>query len=160
MQKRTETTNREVREEADRKMTYWRVVSHLSLNHLSLTDPVKGRDALAEYLSLYDFSDDQHPELREVARQVRDGVLSIDSRRDVAFVPGEPVGGYARGIGVLLELDEEKFVGIGSYLFAAVMDRFFAAAVTLNSFTRLSHGTRQRGPVCQWPPRAGDRPLV
>ena len=119
-------------------------------------------EALTEYLALYDFSDDQHPELREVARQIREGVLAVDAGRDVAFVPGESetVGGYARGLEVRLELDEEKYVGVGSYLFAAVLERFFAMAVSMNSFTRLTYGTRQRGPVRKWPARAGEKVLL
>ena len=146
--------------DAGRKMTYWRVVSHLALNHLSLTDKTRGREALTEYLALYDFSDATTSELGGVARQVREGVLSVDSRRDVAFVPGDAAGGYARGVEVLLELDEDKFVGTGAYLFAAVLDRFFGLAVTINSFTRLTHLTRQRGVIKNWPPRAGEKPLV
>jgi type VI secretion system protein ImpG len=147
-------------EDFSRKMTYWRVVSHLALNHLSVADPDEGRQALTEYLSLYDFADDQHPEMREVAQQIRDGVLKVGSRRDVAFVPGDTVGGYARGMEVALELDEEKYVGIGAFLFAAVLERFFATYASINSFTRLAYRTRQRGPIKTWDARAGDRPLV
>jgi type VI secretion system protein ImpG len=161
MQKRVDVVGRD---EAIRKMNYWRIVSHLTLNHLSFvdTDPDRGREALAEYLALYDFSDDQHPDLREVARQVREGILGVDAGRDVAFVPGESetVGGYARGLEVRLELDEEKYVGIGSYLFAAVLERFFAMAVSMNSFTRLSYRTRQRGPIRKWSARAGEKVLL
>ena len=120
----------------------------------------RGRDALAEYLALYDFSDDQNADFAAVALQVREGVLSIDSARDVAFVPGEIVGGYARGLEVKLELDEEKFVGVGAYLFAAVMERFFGLAVSMNSFTRLTYSTRQRRFIKGWPARAGERALV
>ncbi len=161
MQKRVDAVGRD---EAIRKMNYWRIVSHLTLNHLSLvdTDPDRGREALAEYLALYDFSDDQHPDLREVARQVREGILGVDAGRDVAFVPGESetVGGYARGLEVRLELDEEKYVGIGSYLFAAVLERFFAMAVSMNSFTRLTYRTRQRGAIRKWSARAGEKVLL
>ncbi len=161
MQKKVDAVGRD---DAIRKMNYWRLVSHLTLNHLSLvdTDPDRGREALTEYLALYDFSDDQHPELREVARQVRDGVLGVDAARDVAFVPGESetVGGYARGLEVRLELDEEKYVGVGAYLFAAVLERFFAMAVSMNSFTRLTYRTRQRGPIRGWSARAGGRVLL
>ena len=142
------------------KMTYWRVISHLTLNHLSLTDKARGREALTEYLALYDFSDDQNADLAAVALQVREGVLSIDSVRDVAFVPGEIVGGYARGLEVKFELDEEKFVGVGAYLFAAVMERFFGLAVSMNSFTRLTYSTRQRRFIKGWPARAGEQALV
>jgi type VI secretion system protein ImpG len=161
MQKRVDAVGRD---DSIRKMNYWRLVSHLTLNHLSLvdSDPDRGRESLAEYLALYDFSDDQHPELREVARQVRDGVLGVDSARDVAFVQGESdtVGGYTRGLEVRLELDEEKYVGVGSFLFAAVMERFFAQAVSMNSFTRLAYRTRQRGPIRKWPARAGEKVLL
>ena len=142
------------------KMAYWRVVSHLTLNHLSLTDKVRGRDALAEYLALYDFSDDQNADFAAVALQVREGLLTIDSARDVAFVPGEVVGGYARGLEVKLELDEEKFVGVGAFLFASVLERFFGLAVTMNSFTRLTYSTRQRRQIKAWPARAGEQALV
>lgn len=158
MQKRIDRVTGE--DDYSRKMTYWRVVSHLALNHLSITDPDEGRQALKEYLSLYDFSDDQHPELREVAQSIREGVLRVGSRRDVAFVPGDTVGGYARGIEVQLELDEEKYLGVGSYLFASVLERFFALYASINSFTKLVYRTRQRGLIKTWEPRAGDRPLV
>jgi type VI secretion system protein ImpG len=147
-------------EDYSRKMTYWRLVSHLALNHLSAADPDEGRRALTEYLSLYDFADDQHPELRDVAQQIRDGVIRVGSKRDVAFVPGDTVGGYARGMEVTLELDEEKYVGVGAFLFAAVLERFFALYASINSFTKLVYRTRQRGHIKTWDPRAGDRPLV
>ena len=147
-------------DEASRKMTYWQLLSHLSLNHLSLTDRHKGREALTEYLSLYDFSDDQHSVPKRMTRQICEGVLAVDSKPGVAFVPGDTVGGYARGLEVSIELDEEKFVSIGTYLFAAVIDRFFALAVTMNSYTRLTHSTRQRGVIRTWQPRAGDKTLM
>lgn len=161
MQKRVDAIGRD---ESMRKMNYWRIISHLTLNHLSLVDndPDRGREALTEYLALYDFSDDQHPDLREVARQVREGVLSVDASRDVAFVPGESetVGGYARGLEIRLELDEDKYVGIGSFLFAAILERFFALSVSMNSFTRLTFRTRQRGLIRKWQARAGERVLL
>ena len=40
-----------------RRGTYWRLISHLCLNHLSLANSVEGREALQEILRLYDFSD-------------------------------------------------------------------------------------------------------
>lgn len=147
-------------EEVSRKMTYWRLVSHLSLNHLSIAEGTDARLALTEYLSLYDFADDRVPELREVAQQIREGVLSVGSGRDVAFVPGDTVGGYLRGTEIRLELDDEKYVGVGTFLFGCVLDRFFALYASINSFTKLVLRTRQRGKIRTFDPRAGDRPLV
>src|SRR5579885_512859 len=40
-----------------RRGHYWRLLSHLNLNHLSLVGSGEGRAALQEMLGLYDFSD-------------------------------------------------------------------------------------------------------
>jgi type VI secretion system protein ImpG len=157
MQKKIDTVGQDA---SLRKMQYWRVISHLSLNHLSLADSEEGRAALTEYLSLYDFADDQQSELYDVSRQIREGVLRISCQRDVAFVSNDGAGGYARGMEVVLELDEEKYVGTGAYLFASVMERFFALAVSMNSFTRTTYRTRQRGLIKSWPARAGEKPII
>jgi type VI secretion system protein ImpG len=69
-------------------------------------------------------------------------------------------GGYARGVEVTVELDEEKFLGIGAFLFASVLERFLALYTSVNSFTKLVYRTRQSGEVKRWPPRAGEQPLV
>ncbi len=140
---------------------YWRLVSHLSLNHLSIADGSSGRAALQEYLSLYDFADpDQAPELATIAQKVRDGILSVSGTRDVAFVPSEYGGGYARGTAVAVELQEDNYMGVGAYLFGAVLERFYALYASLNSYTRFTLKTKQRDVVAAWPARAGEKVLV
>jgi type VI secretion system protein ImpG len=140
---------------------YWRLVSHLSLNHLSIAEGSSGRAALQEYLSLYDFADpEQAPELATIGQKVRDGILAVSSKRDVAFIPGDAGGGYARGMAVTVELNEDNYIGVGAYLFASVLERFYAMYASLNSFTRLTLATKQRGEIKRWPARAGDRVLV
>ncbi|RPJ71941.1 MAG: type VI secretion system baseplate subunit TssF, partial [Desulfobacteraceae bacterium] len=68
---------------------------------------------------------------------------------------------FGRGVQVTLELDEDKFVGAGLYLFAAVLERFFAQYVSVNSFSQLSVKTIQRSEMLkQWPPRSGNRVLL
>jgi type VI secretion system protein ImpG len=145
-----------------RRHAHWRLMSHLVLNHLSLADGEEGRRALQEYLALYDFSDPQsEPQLAAVTQQVRDGVLNVKGRRVVEFVGGDAGGGYARGIEITVELDEEKYVGIGSYLFASVLERFVALYASVNSFTKLVYRTKQQGgDVKRWPPRAGEQAVV
>src|SRR5262249_6925161 len=57
-----------------RRGAYWRLMSHLSLNHLSLTDAEEGRAALQEILRLYDFSDPESgQQLSAVNEQVIEG---------------------------------------------------------------------------------------
>src|SRR5439155_10331377 len=61
-----------------RRGAYWRLVSHLSLNHLSITDPVEGKAALQEILRLYDFSDPESgQQLAEVNRLLIEGVVGL-----------------------------------------------------------------------------------
>lgn len=139
----------------------WRLISHLSLNHLSLVDGGGGRgpQALREMLGLY-----LHDDLEDYGQKQRwiQGIIGISGRRVAARVPG-PAGGVAQGLEVRLDLDEDRFGDRAAYLFASVLDRFFAAHVTVNSFTRLVAASRKqdsRQEPWRWPPRAGNRVLA
>jgi type VI secretion system protein ImpG len=46
----------------------WRLISHLSLNHLSLTGEAEGADALREILTLYERGHRRHPERQQPSR--------------------------------------------------------------------------------------------
>src|SRR5262249_7102821 len=80
----------------NRRGVYWKLVSHLSLNHLSLTDPVEGLAALQEMLRLYDFSDPRAGrQLRAVNEQMIEGITALGSRPVVDRVGGPTAGGFA-----------------------------------------------------------------
>jgi type VI secretion system protein ImpG len=131
----------------------WRLISHLSLNYLSLVE--EGKEALQEILRLYNFSDSPFLE-----RQIS-GITSLASRRAFARVTSEHGINFARGTRVDLEFDEEQFVGGGAFLFASVLDHFLGLYVTMNAFSQLSVRTRQRKELLkEWPPRAGHRILL
>jgi type VI secretion system protein ImpG len=139
----------------------WRLISHLALNHLSLVEGAGGRgpEALRQMLSLY-----LHEDLEDFGQKQRwiQGITGISGRRVAARVPG-PGGGVAQGLEVRLHLDEDRFGDHAAYLFASVLDRFFAAHVTINSFTRLVAASRKqdsRQEPWRWPPRAGNRVLA
>lgn len=133
----------------------WRLISFLSLNHLSLTDDTDGAAALRELLALHDLRD--APETRAAI----DAITGISHRRGMARVPGDRFGGMARGLDVTLELDPERYATGGLYLLAAVLDRVFGLYCTINSFTRLTAKLRGRpGTIRTWPPRAGAQDLV
>jgi type VI secretion system protein ImpG len=132
----------------------WRMVSHLSLNHLSLTGGAAGATALRELLTLYDYA--ATPDRR--ARI--DALVSVNGRLSTAFV-SKGDAGFARGVDVDLELDEKRFADQGQYLFASVLERFLALYASVNSFTRLRVTSASRGTVLyEWPPRAGLKPLI
>ncbi|HEY1392418.1 MAG TPA: type VI secretion system baseplate subunit TssF, partial [Methylibium sp.] len=62
---------------------------------------------------------------------------------------------FGTGIDIALELDELAFQGASAFLFASVLERFFARHAAINSFIQLRLNTAQRGQVMRWPPRLG-----
>ena len=131
----------------------WRLVSMLSLNHLSLVD--RGAEAFREMIRLYNFGRAPTGE-----RHV-DGILTIRGEPMHAPVQSEHGLSFARGRKVEIEFDEEAFTGGSVYLFASVLERFLAQYASLNSFSRLVARTRQRPEILKaWPPRAGQKPLL
>lgn len=133
----------------------WRLISHLALNHLSLTDDAGGLDALREVLKLYDFRG--APETQAII----DSVLKVSSRRGSARIPGDALGGFARGVDVTVEFDGERFAAAGLYLFASVLERFLGLYCSVNSFSRLTATIRGRPqPLKRWPARAGETVLL
>jgi type VI secretion system protein ImpG len=145
-----------------RRGAHWRLLSHLSLNHLSLSDPVEGKDALQEILRLYDFSDaEAAPQQAAVTQNLIDGILSVISRRVVGRTGTGAASGFARGVEATVELDEQKYVGTSVFLFASVLERFLALYASINSFTQLIAKTRQgERYLKKWPPRAGEHPML
>ena len=135
------------------KSSLWRLISHLSLNYLSLVS--EGKEALQEILRLYDFGSSSFS-----VKQI-EGITELKSRPQFARIISENGVTFARGTRVDMELDEENFVGGGAYLFASVLEHFLGLYVTLNSFSQLSVSTRQRKEVLRtWPPRAGTKILL
>jgi type VI secretion system protein ImpG len=136
----------------------WRLVSHLTLNQLSIAEGDESAAALREILSLYDVPDS------EVTRPLIEGLRSVRGERSVRRVGGGE-GGLCRGTKVRLHLDDGRFFSGLAYLFSAVLSQFFGLYCTLNSFTELvvtTEGRRQsgEGELAAWPPRAGERPLL
>ncbi|HEC16787.1 MAG TPA: type VI secretion system baseplate subunit TssF [Sedimenticola sp.] len=131
----------------------WRLINHLSLNYLSLadSDDREGAAALRNLLLLY--SDGSEAEIR---KQV-EGVRSISAEAVTRRLPMPGPITFGRGIGITLTLDESAFEGIGAFLLGAVLDRFFAKYVSINSFTQTRVRTLDRGEIIQWPLRTGTR---
>lgn len=133
--------------------TAWRLISHLSLNYLSIadTDGGTGAAALRELLALYgDLSD---PDVR---KQV-EGIRQVGSRPIVRRIPGVRPVTYGRGLEILLDCDETAFEGTSAFLLAAVLAQFFARYCTVNSFTETVLKT-DRGEIMRWPATLGRRP--
>lgn len=127
----------------------WRLISHLSLNYLSIVQG--GEEALREILRLYDF--DNSPS----TRQQINGIVSLKSEHATRRIGSS----FCRGVRVTIEFDEDKYVGAGHYLFACVLERFLGQYVSVNSFSQLAVKTVQQKEVLnEWPPRSGSQILL
>jgi type VI secretion system protein ImpG len=136
--------------------TAWRLISHQSLNYLSLLDADErgGAAALRDLLGLYaDMSD---PVLRKQVDAVRNVTAEAVMRR----VPTPGPISFARGLGITVNMEERGFEGTGVFVLGAVLEQFFARYVGLNGFTETTIRTVERGEVMRWPVRLGRRPMV
>lgn len=136
--------------------TAWKLVSHLSLNYLSLLDDgvSEGAALLRDMLSLY--ADAANP---AVVRQI-EGLRGIAHEAVVRRLPLPGPISHGRGLRVSLLLEEAAFEGTGVLLLASVLERFFAGYVSINSFTQTRAVSTTRGEIKEWPARLGTRPLM
>ena len=134
----------------------WRLISHLSLNYLSLldTDTKSGAEALREMLKLY-----CDPNDRQARKQV-DGVRQVRHQPVVRRVeiPG-PIT-FARGLEITVTFDEASFEGQGVFVLGAVLEQFFQKYVALNSFVETVITTQQRKEIMRWPAQLGQRQIL
>ncbi|MEZ6062310.1 MAG: type VI secretion system baseplate subunit TssF [Planctomycetaceae bacterium] len=132
----------------------WPLISQLSLNHLSLTSSEEALTALQEMLTLSDVRESPQ------SQSLIDGIVKMTCSPTVQRVGGA----FARGVEVHLVMDDERYSGDSAYLFASVLDRFFAMYTTINSFTRLTATTRdnesREAETWKWTARAGEKPLI
>ena len=134
----------------------WRLISHLSLNYLSLTDSdeQKGAEALRELLALYG-------DIAELpVRKQIDGVKYIKSKPVIRRIPVSGPIALGRGQEIELTFDEDAFAGSGVFLLGAVLERFFARYVSINSFTQTIIRSSERGEIMRWPLRTGMRHVL
>ncbi|MGE7990124.1 type VI secretion system baseplate subunit TssF [Pseudomonas sp. NPDC089554] len=131
--------------------TAWRLVSHLSLNYLSLLDQgqEQGATALRELLRLYCGIHDG-PAHKQV-----EGLCSVSARSIVRRLPIPGPITHGRGLQVCVTVDESAFEGASLFVFGAVLEQFFAKYVALNSFTETQLHSTTRGLIMQWPTRVG-----
>jgi type VI secretion system protein ImpG len=133
----------------------WKIISHLSLNHLSIVGNDTGAEALREILKLYDYSDS------EETQAMIAGILRVNTRRIVSRPKGEIAGAFSRGLEVTVHFDESKFTGSGLFLFASVIERFLGLYCTLNSFTKMIATVEGRKKeLRRWQPRMGEKVLA
>lgn len=131
----------------------WRLISHLSLGHLSVVGGADAATALKEVLRLYDRRDT--PETRAAI----EALVSVSAQPGAARVPGARVGAFCRGLDVTLGFDARAWETGGLFLLASVLERFLALHATVNAFVR-SRAVVQGRLAAAWPARAGAQVLL
>lgn len=131
----------------------WRLISHLSLNYLSLTD-LDGkaaaravRDMLALYAERGDVSNRSQVECVERVS------ASPVTRR----LPGPGPLVFGRGVEIALTLNETVFAGGSPFLLGMVLERFFSRHATMNTFTEMVLLSATRGELKRWAPQMGNK---
>lgn len=138
-----------------RERGYWRLISHLNLNHLSLSNGTSACDSLKEILRLYDFKDSA------ATRNMIEAIQKLHTKPITAPIQIEDTVAICRGTEVRLELDPIMLTGTSPLLFASVLERFFGLYCSINSFTRLvATLSGKDGELKRWPPRAGEKALL
>ncbi|MFT6423974.1 MAG: type VI secretion system protein ImpG [Celeribacter sp.] len=129
----------------------WRLISHLSLNYLSVADADSGDGAAAlrELVGLY------APKGDRATNMQLEGIVSVSSRPIVRRISDGILSTAVRGLEITLELDESFFEGTSVYLLGSVLERFFRKYVTINSFTETVLKTQQNGEIARWRPETG-----
>lgn len=141
----------------------WRLVSALSLNHLSLLELVDdgrghqagGPLAFRELLALLDLAD------TPVTRQRITGLVGLDWRRVLRQIATPEGRLLTRGLEITLHLDENQYAGSSAFMFASILERFLAYYTSINSFTQTVATVMKREEVLmRWPPRAGEGLII
>jgi type VI secretion system protein ImpG len=137
---------------------YWRLISHLNLNHLSIVDNDDGAESLKEILRLYNFSEGAE------AKRAIQGIGGVRYERSVARVASDQGVQLCRGLDIELRVEGDKLTGVGGYLFSTVLEHVLSVLSTINSFTRLTVRSidqeKDQEPLFKGRPRLGERVLL
>jgi type VI secretion system protein ImpG len=131
--------------------TAWRLISHLSLNYLSIAESGAGEPAAAlrELVGLYAPLGDR------VTEKQLEGIESVSSRPIVRRMSDDILSTAVRGIEVTIGFDESFFEGSSAYVLGAVLERFMRRYASINSFTETVLKTQNRGEIARWRPETG-----
>lgn len=128
----------------------WCLISHLLLNHASLSD--RNGAPLKDILQLYIMRDmpDRH--------RLIDAITGVETKNSTACLKG---GVVLNGTDITLEFSPEHADKASVFLFGSIIERFLGLYTSINSYTRLTvklQGFSQ--PIAKWPPRAAERTLI
>ena len=131
----------------------WRLLSHLSLNYLSLARA----ENLQALLELYIFPESRDRAATLANRKRIKGIESVEAKTSDRLVSGF----LMRGQEIKLKMRQDNFSSQGDlFLFGCILDHFLGGYASINSYTNLMIQEVIKGDIYQWPARLGDHPLI
>ncbi|WP_010299898.1 type VI secretion system baseplate subunit TssF [Candidatus Odyssella thessalonicensis] len=130
--------------------TMWRLISMLSVNHLSVSAGSTSLKALKESLLLYakTAGNFHHNEI--------DSLVNIETHPTSRRLGEQAWRGFVNGLKITLTVNERAYTGESVFLLASVLRTFFALQTSLNSFVQLQVNSVQRqGEWMSWQPLHG-----
>jgi type VI secretion system protein ImpG len=131
----------------------WRLLSHLSINFLS----VANRDNLCSLLQLYLFSDGTARGADSANQKRIDGIEAVEVAPASRLVSGTMM----RGRTVSIRCRSDSFASPGDlFVFGCVLEQFLGCYSSINSYTRCELHDVLTGETFRWPERVGQQPLI
>jgi type VI secretion system protein ImpG len=100
------------------------------------------------------------PEGDASAKRQIEGVRTIKVAPVVRRLQGAGPLAFGRGLEIGVQVDELAFEGGSAFLLGAVLDRYFARHVSINSFTETVLRSDRHGEINRWSPQWGARPTL
>jgi type VI secretion system protein ImpG len=131
----------------------WRLLSHLSLNYLSLSKA----ENLRALLELYIFPESRDRTATLTNRKRISGIEEVEVNPANRLVSGLMM----RGQEIKLKMRQDQFASQGDlFLFGCILDHFLGGYASINAYTSLLMNEVTKGDIYQWPARLGDHLLI
>lgn len=130
----------------------WQLISHLSLNYLSINDAKTLKNILSQYIA-----PDTKAKSKRLSNEKR-----VDSITCVQVEPGERLlnNSFVHGQNIKVTIKPDHFSSIGDkYLFASVLDKFFSNSAPINVYSEFTMEDFFSGEVTRWPAQLGKRSM-
>ena len=133
----------------------WRLISHLSLNHVSVASNGAASDIVREMLALYDKAD------ASSSRTLIDRLVDVTAAQSIARAPGGGRIAFTSGTNITLEFEDSRLSGSGAFMLGAVLDALLSGLSAINAFSRVQLKLKsEKGLWHVWQARTGTRPLI
>lgn len=131
----------------------WDVISHTTLNLLSLSNV----ENLRGILRLYNSTCTHDRAVRSANERQIDGISDLSVTREMRLFKGTMMQGQH----LVLTCDEKNWASPGAlYLWGCVLNQFLSCYASINSYTRFEIRDKNTGTEMTWPIRMGQQVLL